>query len=52
METLDSIGIDCVGSTERTLVVSFIILLCTLCSASFSALQIVFSNSSYESTAK
>jgi len=39
----------CVGCTERTLVVSFIILLfvCALCSSSVSALQIVFSKSLY-----
>jgi len=42
----------CVGCTERTLVVSFVILLFVLCSASVSALQIVFSNSLYERTAK
>ena len=40
----------CVGCTDRTLVVSFVILLFVLCSVS--ALQIVFSNSLYESTAK
>ena len=38
----------CVGCTERTLVVSFIIFcLFVLCSASVSALQIVFSKSLY-----
>jgi len=42
----------CVGCTERTLVVSFIILLFVLCSASVIALQIVFSNSLYESIVK
>ena len=42
----------CVGCTERTLVVSFVILLLVLCSASVSALQIVFSNSLYERTVK
>ena len=42
----------CVGCTERTLVVSFIILLFVVCSASVIVLQIVFSTSLYESTAK
>ena len=39
----------CVGCTERT---SFVSLLFAVCSVSVSALQIVFSNSLYESTAK
>jgi hypothetical protein len=58
METLDNIGIKlCVGCTERTLIVSYVILLfvCVnlfvLCSASVSALHNVFSNSLYESNA-
>jgi len=52
METLDSIGIKlCVGCTERTLVVFFIHLF-VLCSTSFGAFQIVFSNSLYDSNAK
>ena len=41
-----------VGCPVRTSVVYFVILLFVLCSASVSALQIVFSNSSYECTAK
>jgi len=43
METLDNIGIKLfvLGCTKRTLVVSFVILLFMLCSASLSALQIV-----------
>ena len=45
----------CVGCTERTLIVSFVILLFVclfvLCSASVSALHIVFSNSLYGSMA-
>jgi len=53
METLDSVGIKLfVLAALKTLVVSFIILLFVLCSASVSALQIVFSNSLYESIAK
>ena len=40
----------CVGCTEKYL--SLFICLLTLCSASVNALQFVFSNSSYESTAK
>ena len=42
----------CVGCTERTLVVSFVTILFVLCIASVNALQIVFSNSLYENTAK
>jgi hypothetical protein len=42
----------CIGCTERKLVVTFVILLIVLCSASVNALQIVFSNSFFESTAK
>ena len=42
----------CFGCTERILVVSFFIPLFVLCSASVNRLQIVFSNSLYESTAK
>ena len=42
-----------VGCTEITLVVPFLILsFFALCSASVNALQIAFSNSSYESSAK
>jgi len=41
-----------VGCTEGKLVVSFVIILFVLCSASVNALQIVFSNSLYEGTAK
>ena len=54
MEALDNIGIKLfmLGCTKRTLVVSFVILLFMLCSASVSALQIVFSNSLCENTAK
>ena len=40
------------GCTERILVVSFIIRLFVLCSASVSALQIVFSNRLYDGIAK
>ena len=40
----------CVGCTERTLVISFTILLFVLCSASVNGLQIVLSNRLYEST--
>ena len=40
-----------VGGTEGTLVVSFVILLFVLCSATVSALQIVFGNSLIESSA-
>ena len=43
----------CVGCTERTLIISFIILcMCVLCSASVNTLQTVFSNSLYGSTAE
>ena len=42
----------CVGCTERTLVVSFVILMFVLRCANVSALQIVLSKSLYESTAK
>jgi hypothetical protein len=54
METLDSIGIKlCVGCTERTVVVSFVILLFIFCCVvSVHALQIVFSNSLCDSNAK
>jgi hypothetical protein len=55
METLDDIGIKlCDGGTERTSVVYLSVFFClfTLCSASVNELHIVFSNSSYKSTAK
>ena len=55
METLDNIGIKLfvlAALKEHQLWVSFVSILFTLCIASVSALQIVFSNSSYESTAK
>jgi len=54
MQTLDSIGIKLyvLAALKKTLLVSFIVLLFMLCSASVNALQYVFSNNLNESTAK
>jgi hypothetical protein len=52
IETLDSIGMKLLAALKEHQYLSLFFCVCAPCSASFSARQIVFSNSSYGSTAK